>query len=328
MTSNVLYFLASFFMLALHSASAHEGHDHNAPPGSAAAQEKTATQTTTSNSNDIVEIHLSEQSIHNLGIATEFSLLKPRAEHISIQGTTTLPPEKQRIITPTAAGTITAIHHYRGEHVVKGAALFTLQPLFVGSRPIIISSPIMGIITKQMVSIGQSVTPESSIMEIGDYSELLIEGILYETPEQHAIAIGQKVEVTSSLFNTPTATPSPLQGKIIRMDSEFEKPSNTLRVYALVTNPAHRLRPHMQVTMLIETGTKMPVLTIPRKAILGEQGAYFVYVRDGQWFERRQIRIGQTFGHEYEILEGIFPNEQIVTTGNYQLQFAKTTPRP
>ncbi|HBR67956.1 MAG TPA: hypothetical protein DEA55_01095, partial [Rhodospirillaceae bacterium] len=66
------------------------------------------------------------------------------------------------------------------------------------------------------------------------------------------------------------------------------------------------------------------ILTVPVKAILGDSGEQFVFVRSGNAFERRSVKLGAKFGAEREVLEGVFPDEEVVTVGNYQLQFAKS----
>ena len=65
-------------------------------------------------------------------------------------------------------------------------------------------------------------------------------------------------------------------------------------------------------------------MTVPSRAILGEDGAYFVFVRNGNVFERRNVKLGVRFGPDREILEGVFPDEDVVIVGNYQLQFARS----
>lgn len=286
---------------------AHEGHDHASAPGT----EEVAQIANV--------VRLSDLAINNLGIQTVKAAIAPRATTVDVNGIVEFLPERQAIATSRAAGRVLEIHIKVGEKVAKGQSLLTIQPIFVGSSPVSIPSPLEGYVTKQNVVLGQSVTPEAGLMEIGDSSEVLVRGVMYETPDVAKIKVGQNVSVNSSLIGN-----TPLKGKVQRMDGAFDRGSRTLNVYALVENPDRRLLANMQVVLSVEVTEPSDILTVPVKAILGESGEQFVFVRSGNEFERRSVKLGAKFGSEREILEGVFPDEDIVTVGNYQLQFAKS----
>ena len=288
-------------------AIAHEGEDHAAAPGT----EETV-QVTSS-------IQLSETAINNLGIQTVKATIAPRATTVDMNGIVEFLPERQAIATSRAAGRVSEIHVKVGEKVTKGQSLLTIQPIFVGSSPVSIPSPLDGYVTKQNVVLGQSVTPEAGLMEIGDSSQVLVRGVMYETPDVAKVQVDQNVSVNSSLIGT-----TPLKGTVQRMDGAYDRGSRTLNVYALVENPDRRLLANMQVVLSIEVSEPADILTVPVKAILGESGEQFVFVRNGNEFERRSVKLGAKFGAEREVLEGVFPDEDVVTVGNYQLQFAKS----
>lgn len=288
-------------------AIAHEGEDHAVAPGTDASAGIVSTVT------------LSDTAINNLGIQTIQAAISPRAATVDVNGIVEIPPERQAIINSNAAGRVSEIHIKVGEKVNKGQSLLTIQPIFVGSSPVSIPSPLAGFVTKQSVVLGQSVTPEAVLMEVGDPSEILVRGVMYETPEIAKIQVGQNVRVTSSLISG-----APLTGTLQRMDGAYDRGSRTFNVYALVKNPERRLLANMQVVLSIEITTPADILTVPAKAILGDSGEQFVFVRNGNDFERRSVKLGAKFSTDREVLEGVFPEEEVVTVGNYQLQFAKS----
>lgn len=288
-------------------AFAHEGHDHAAAPGT----EESAQVTNF--------VRLSDTAINNLGIQTVKATIAPRATTVDVNGIVEFLPERQAIATSRAAGRVSEIHVKVGEKVVKGQSLLTIQPIFVGSSPVSIPSPIDGYVTKQNIVLGQPVTPEIRLMEIGDSSEVLVRGVMYETPDVAKVQVGQNVSVNSRLIGN-----TPLKGKVQRMDGAYDRGSRTLNIYALVENPDRRLLANMQVVLSIEVTEPADILTVPVKAILGDSGEQFVFVRSGNEFERRSVKLGAKFGAEREVLEGVFPDEDVVIVGNYQLQFAKS----
>ncbi|MFA6038115.1 MAG: efflux RND transporter periplasmic adaptor subunit [Legionellales bacterium] len=290
------------------SAHAHEGHEHTPAPGTEASV-------------DIINtVILSDTAINNLGIQTVKAQIVPHASSIDMNGIVEFLPERQAIVHAHALGRVSEIYAKVGEKINKNQTLLTFQPIFIGSSPVSITAPISGYITKQNVVIGQSITPETPLMEMGDSSEVLVRGVMYETPEVSTIQIGQRVRVTSDLVGTQTLT-----GTVQRMDSTFDRNSRTFNVYAIVQNPDLKLIANMQVVLSIEISHSANRLTVPAKAILGESGNNFVFVKNGNEFERRSVKLGEKFGVDREILEGIFPDEQVVTVGNYQLQFATSS---
>ncbi len=286
-------------------AFAHEGHAE--APGEESAGGSVAVLT------------LSETAINNLGIQTVKATIAPRATTVDVNGIVEFLPERQAIATSRATGRVSDINVKVGEKVAKGQSLLVIQPTFVGSSPVSIPSPIDGYVTKQNVVLGQSVTLEAGLMEIGDSSEVLVRGIMYETPDVAKVQVGQNLSVNSSLIGS-----TPLKGKVQRMDGAYDRGSRTLNVYALVENPNRLLLANMHVILSIEVTEPATILTVPVKAILGESGEQFVFVKNGNEFERRSVKLGAKFGSEREVMEGVFPDEEVVTVGNYQLQFAKS----
>lgn len=284
-------------------AFAHAGHDE--APG------------TDSTSGVAATMILSDTAINNLGIQTAKTVISPRAATVEVSGVVEIMPERQAFITSSAAGRVIEIHIKVGEKVSQGQKLLTIQPIFVGSSPVTIPSLINGYITKQNIVIGQSITPETILMEVSDSSKVLVRGVMYQTPEVSKIKIGQKVHVSSPLNDKP------LPGVIQRMDGAFDSGSRTFNIYVLLENPDHKLLANMQVRLAVEVSSPSDVLTVPVKAVLGDTGEQFIFVRNGSVFERRSVKLGMRYGTDVEVLEGVFPDEDAVTVGNYQLQFAK-----
>lgn len=288
-------------------ASAHEGEEHAEPPGQDAQAGPAGT------------IVLSDAAIQNLGIRTAKATLGPRAQSLNVNGVVELLPERQAIITSPATGTVAAIAAKIGERVRKGQVLLTIRPIFVGSSPVPIYAPLNGHVAKQNVVLGQAITPETPLMEVGDTSQVLVRGVFYETVDVGKIKVGQTVHVSSQLIGAAS-----LPGVVQRVDSAFERGSRTFNVYALIDNAERRLLAHMYVLLAVEISPPTDVLTVPSRAVLGEDGAYFLFVRNGNSFERRNVKLGARFGADREILEGVFPDEDVVIVGNYQLQFARS----
>lgn len=283
-------------------AFAHAGHDD--APGE-------------SNTPQASIVQLSEATIKNLGIETAPATLAPFGKSISLNATIEYVPEHYATATPKANGTINEIAVKIGDLIKKGQKIFTLTPTFVGSSAVAVTSPIDGYIVKQNAVIGQPLTPETVVMEIANTSQVLLKGMTYSTGDFEQIKIGQRVKVSFDRAE-------PLDGVVQRLDVGSSKESRTFSIYALVDNPKGTLFANAAATMSVIVEDTGDILTVPTKAVLGEIGNYFLFVRENNNFERRVLTLGRKSGDRIEVIDGVLPDENVVTVGNYQLQYAKT----
>ncbi|MBY0406719.1 MAG: efflux RND transporter periplasmic adaptor subunit [Rickettsiales bacterium] len=299
-----IFFLFISGILLTSTAYAHAGHDD--APGD-------TTSPTTGT------ITLSDSAIKNLGIETAPATLAPLGKTIEMLATIEYLPERYANITPKANGSVTELLVKLGDPVEKGQALLTFMPVFVGSSPVTLISPIDGYVVKQNAVIGQSLTQESILLEIADTSEVLAKGITYSPSDVEQIKVGQNVKVLTD------QKAEPLTGTVQRLDVGLDKVTRTFSVYALINNPKRMLLANTTATLSVSFGEAKDILTVPNKAILGELGEYFIFVREGNSFEKRVVTLGQKASDRTEVIDGVLPDEDVVTVGNYQLQYAKPT---
>ena len=285
-------------------ALAGPGHDH----GESQFSDRSASDAFT----------LPQSTIDNLDIQSRTVLLEPMKNTITMLAQIKLLPEKRAIITPRFASKVDALYVKLGERVQKDQKLVRINPLAVGSSAVSIKAPMSGILSVQKGIIGQVVQPGDMIMEVSDRSEVLAKGVTYDIAHVNHIQIGQPV-----LLHIDAMPAEVFEGRVQRIDQSIDEDSRTFSVYALVSNTSQRLIPHMQGLMdiSIDSGDEIPVVSIPAKAILGTAGQQFVYVMDGNYFERRNLTLGVKKGGRQEVLSGVFPGEEVVIQGNYQLQY-------
>ena len=268
-------------------------------------------------------ISLSEAAITNLGIETAAATLSQQSDMITVNAVIEYLPEKRALLSPKIEGKVRELRFKLGDAVKEGQPLVVIDPIFVGSSAVTLSAPIEGYITDQRAVIGQPVNKESALLEIADISQVLASGKVFEDQNLRAIKAGQKITLS-----TPSYPGETFIGSVQRIDTTLEPGSRTLSVYALVDNPARKLLSNMQAQMTVHISEPQTVLVVPAKAVLGETGEYFLFVREGNEFERRAVTLGKKYGTRVEVIEGVLPDEQVVTVGNYQLQFAKPKAKP
>ena len=284
------------------TALAHEGHVHG--PG-----ETEAVQTG--------PVTLTDEAIKNLGVETVEATVVPLQRTIGMIGRIEGLPERLAKIAPRAEGRVAEILVKLGDRVTAGQPVLRFEPRTVGNPPVVLTSPIAGFVVRQEASLGQALSPDTVLMEVADYSQVLARGMTFESPDLSLIKPGQDARVRLDVFPDRV-----FEGKVQRLDVGLERESRTFEVYVLLENPELQLRPNMQATVSIAIGEPQEVLAVPQRAVLGDLGNLFVFVRDGNSFERRNVVVGMKSGELVEIVEGVLPGDNVVTEGHYQLQFA------
>lgn len=289
------------------NASAHEGHND------------TDALTTTSTAPAGAPVTLSAAAISNLDIKTSAAELKPLAEMLVMPAFVSLSPEKRALITTRFTGVVREIRVKVGEPVRKGQELVIVEPITAASPLITFKSPIDGVLIRQETALGQPVSAETVLMEVGDMTEVLVQGAVYETPDIARVAVGQKAKVEIGIYPGQA-----FEGTVEKIDAGPQTESRALFVYARLPNPGQVLRANLRGTLAVElAGGEKPVVVVPSSAVLENNGTAFLFVRNGENFERREVQLGLRAGNETVIASGVFPDEQVVTQGNYQLQYVK-----
>lgn len=282
---------------------AHEGHDHGPTPGEI--------------SSVTGPITLTDQTIKNLGIESVEVNLAPLQRSLTMPAQIELLPEKLSQISPRFEGRVLEILVKLGEEVQPSQPLLKLDPVTIGNPPVTLRSSIGGFVTKQNLTVGQSFTPQTVLMEVADYRKVFVRGITYENTDLSQIKIGQDAQVKVDLFPEKIFT-----GKVERMNVGFNPNTKAFEIFVTLDNPDLMFKPNMQASLSIGLGEVEEVLAVPKRAVVGDTGNYFVFVQTGNEFEKRPIVLGIKAGDQIEILEGVFPGERVVIQGNYQLQYA------
>ena len=281
------------------------GHDHPDEPGSGGATADGP-------------VVLTATQAANLQLETVEAEITEMAPTLEVPAVFVLPPERHARITAPFAGRVTELLAKLGEQVEKGQPLLRVAPLAVGSPPQEIRAPLEGVVFEQDAVIGLPFTPETTLMQTGDYRELLARGSFYQSPELTRVAAGQKAVLLLDVFPGER-----FEGSVQRVDPGHSEGSPFFHIYALVPNPGDKLHPNYRGRMLIETGAPETVVAVPRRAVLGQLGAKFVFVQtEPLHFERRDVVTGLTGGDRVEMVEGVLPGDIVVTNGHYQLQYA------
>jgi len=176
-------------------------------------------------------------------------------------------------------------------------------------------SPLTGIVVERNVTPGQSIGGESAqvLFTVADLDMLQVVADVYERDLAYLALVkeGQSAKVSVEAYpdvNFPAT--------VATIGDVVDPTSRTIKLRAWVNNKDHRLKPEMFARLHIQVGEATPLLTIPREAVLVEDGKQFVYVVEGaDHYVRREVKVSTISPDQVRVLEGLTSGQRIVTKG-------------
>jgi membrane fusion protein, multidrug efflux system len=108
----------------------------------------------------------------------------------------------------------------------------------------------------------------------------------------------------------------PYKGRFLAADRQVDPKTGTIRISALFPNPGNILRPGQYAKAQFKVQDRAGALLVPQRAVQELQGKNFVWVvDDANKVSQRGVTVGQRFGSDWVIEEGLKPGERIVVEG-------------
>ncbi len=286
-------------------ALAGPGHDHGTAPSAAGVE-----------GGDWIT--LSHEAQRNLGLRSEPARIRPLQETLPAIGSIDPAPDRITELSSRIGGQVKRLATAEGEWVRKGDFLLEVQSSLPGNpAPVVrFEAPHAGIVTRLHVAQGSHVSPEEHLLDVVDPTVLHARAMVHEGQLRH-LRIGQEARIRLA------AWPDSLwNGRLLRMGGELDEASGTLPAWFELANPARVIRPNMRADFRIVTRRAEEALTVPERAVLGDQGEYFVFVVRGEGvYEKVPVVLGLTDDLGLQVLEGLQAGERVVVEGNYSMQF-------
>ncbi len=182
-------------------------------------------------------------------------------------------------------------------------------------KAITLKSPASGIVLHKNAIEGEYIKASTPAYKIADLSTIWVQTSVYDY-EVPWIEEGQPAQM--ELSYQPGKT---YEGTVAYVYPTLDQKTRTVQVRLEFSNPNLELKPGMFANVRIQTRPKKNVTVIPNEAIIrtGERNIVFVAKGDGA-FEPREVTLGMEGGernNEIEILEGVKPGEEIVTSAQF-----------
>jgi multidrug efflux pump subunit AcrA (membrane-fusion protein) len=169
-------------------------------------------------------------------------------------------------------------------------------------------APFSASVKERQVTVGQFVRANTPLLTLVKVDPIRLRA---EVSERMApwIKLGQLAEVSVEAFEGRQ-----FRGKIWRISPTVDQSKRTFLVEALIDNRAGDLKPGSYARVRMATDRVERIQLIPALAVNYVFGSNKVYVLRGDTVEARDVKLGDRYDDEVEILEGLEGNETVATT--------------
>lgn len=264
---------------------------------------------------------LDTYGVRNLGIEVEEATEQDFETIVFAIGRIEDIPANRSVLSSRIAGRVVELKAFEGDHVLKDQILAKVESRQLGDPPpsIFLKAPQDGLIIDSHVRLGQPVEPEVEMLDIADRTSVWA---IAKIPEQEAA----KVKIGSPAhIRIPALGDRIVEAKLDRFGVVADRQAGTVEGIFVLENPEEKLRPGMRAEFSIVVESRSNVLSVPKESIQGDPSNRAVFVKDFDLpnaFIRVPVQLGQQNDRYVEIVAGLFPGDEVVTSGSYLLGFA------
>jgi Cu(I)/Ag(I) efflux system membrane fusion protein len=175
-------------------------------------------------------------------------------------------------------------------------------------------APQNGVVENLKIREGFFVNPGSTLMTIGDLSEVWVEGELFE---RQAGQVKMGTPVTMALEYLPGKK---WQGQVDYIYPTLDAKTRTVKFRLRFKNNNNEFKPNMFAQISIHTAEDEKALLIPKEALIrtGNQDRVVLSLGGGS-FKSIEVRVGRFGSESVEILEGLSEGEEVVSSSQFLL---------
>lgn len=171
-------------------------------------------------------------------------------------------------------------------------------------------APRSGVIIEKHVTPGEAVKEEKDLFVIADLATVWAE-ITVHPQMLGSIRVRQAVRIVSPDLNAE------IPGTIATIGSLIGEKTRTGKAWVTLPNPQGRLRPGLFVNVYIVEGQQKAGVVVPLTALQTHEKREVVFVREGDAFEARPVKLGRKDETSIEIVEGLKDGDIVATTNSF-----------
>ncbi|QXP64698.1 efflux RND transporter periplasmic adaptor subunit [Polaribacter sp. HaHaR_3_91] len=185
-----------------------------------------------------------------------------------------------------------------------------------------IYSHVSGVVTEIAINVGSHIMDGKPIFKVSNLNSVWANFDVYEN-QISQFKKGQNIVVTTKAYSNKE-----FKGKVDFIDPILDSKTRTVKLRVVLNNKNELFKPGMFVEgkiKAVDSSDKEEVLTIPASAILWTGKRSVVYLKSNAnepVFQIQEITLGNQFGDNYQVMEGLNNGDEIVTNGTFTVDAA------
>lgn len=256
-------------------------------------------------------VHLEEQIATESGVRTAPVAAGVIRDEHEVQGLLLPIDGRNARIMARFPGPVRGVRVAVGDKVKAGQILAIIESnVSLSDYPV--TAPLSGTILSRNVAVGD-LAGDTPLFEIADLSKLWVDIHLIGADAEHLHA-GLSVEVTRLSDNVHANT------TIQRVLPGMATASQSTIARAIVINTDGNWRPGASVRVRVSVSEDSVDRVVPLDAIQSLRGQDVVFVKEGENYEARPVKLGRRDGHSAEVLDGVALGDGIVVKQSYLIK--------
>jgi RND family efflux transporter MFP subunit len=175
-------------------------------------------------------------------------------------------------------------------------------------RDATVYAPFTAHVKERQVTVGQYVRPNTSLLTLVKIDPIRLR---IEVPERMApwIKNGQIAEISLEAFENKL-----FHGKVWRISPTVDQSKRTFVVEALIDNPDGALKPGSYARAKLPTDKTDKIKLVPVRAVNYVFGSNKAYIVNNDLIEAREVKLGDRFDDDVEIISGVEKGETVAVT--------------
>ncbi|MCE8032458.1 MAG: efflux RND transporter periplasmic adaptor subunit [Halomonas sp.] len=172
-------------------------------------------------------------------------------------------------------------------------------------------APFDGVVGFRNISVGSLVTPGTELVTLDKLDVMKLD---FSVPEVYLAILSPGLKLSARSVAFPEEV---FEGEVASIGSRVDPVSRSITVRAEIDNPELRLRPGMLMEVVLQRSPRQAVV-VPESALIPSGDRQYVLVideADENRLERREVRVGERRTGQAEIIDGLEPNELVVSHG-------------